>query len=167
MRLFQRSVLLCLLIALGTWLFFIGREHQVFLDNKTIEVEGKSFKALKLVRITVEGQPSIKLMPRDRDLIKIVGPSFKLRVEVMDEFGEEVEKTYDLTLNPGFAKDMMLCMPLLAAGRVDYILPPPTVQQSSEPDEAPSAASEGLPLLPLESPPAESLPDTPTPLTNP
>ena len=167
MRLFQRSVVLCLLIALGTWLFFIGREHQVFLDNKTIEVEGKSFKALKLVRIAVEGQPSIELMPRDRDLVKIVGPSFKLKVEVMDEFGEDVEKTYDLTLTPGFAKDMMLCMPLLAADRVDYILPPPTTQAASEPDEAPSATPEGLPLLPLESHPPESLPGVPAPLTNP
>ena len=148
MRALQRITALCLIAALSTWLFYIGREHQVFLDNKTIEVEGQSFRALKFVRITVEPNSAknaspIELMPRDRDLVKVVGPSFHLKVEVMDEFGEEVERVIEKDLTPGFSKDMMLSMPLLAADRDDYILPPPTGQAPPpEPETPPGGDSE-------------------------
>jgi hypothetical protein len=46
----------------------------------------------------------------------------------MDAFGEEVEKIIERELRPGFSKDMMLSLPLLAAEREDYILPPPALQ---------------------------------------
>ena len=49
MRFLQRALALILLVALGVWLFYVGREHQVLLDNKTIELEGKTFKALQEV----------------------------------------------------------------------------------------------------------------------
>ena len=43
----------------------------------------------------------------------------------------------------------MISIPLLAAGREDFILPPPTVQAPSE--EAPAAPSEeGLPAAGME-----------------
>ncbi|MDR3231347.1 MAG: hypothetical protein LBT65_07895 [Synergistaceae bacterium] len=157
MRRLLRSLLLALVIALATWLVYIGREHQVFLDNKTIEAGGQSFRALKFVKISVNGGEPIELMPRDRDLALVVGPAFKIRVEVMDEWGEEVEKTIDRKLTPGFSRDMMLSMPLLAAEREDWILPSPTAQQTAAaaneapPAELPSAATE--PLSPEGAPP--------------
>ncbi|GHT00284.1 hypothetical protein AGMMS50276_25670 [Synergistales bacterium] len=122
----ERVAALVVILIASVGLFYIGREHKVFLDNKTIEMEGQSFRALKFVRVSVAGKDPIELMPRDRDLLAVVGPSFKLKVEVMDEFGEDVEKTIERELKPGFDKDMMLSMPLLAADRDDYILPPPT-----------------------------------------
>jgi hypothetical protein len=154
MRSFKERVaalIVVLLVSVG--LFYIGREHKVFLDNKTIEVEGQSFRALKFVRVTVADNPSVELMPRDRDLSKVVGPSFKLKVEVLDEFGEEVEKTIEKELKPGFDKDMMLSMPLLAADRNDYILPAPTVQ--APPPESDAKPADEL-AIPLEAaPPTE------------
>ncbi|MDR1979822.1 MAG: hypothetical protein LBQ42_13885 [Synergistaceae bacterium] len=157
MRALQRSVVLCLILALSVGLFYIGREHQVFLDNKTIEVDGQSFRALKFVKITVRTQagdaPTIELMPRDRDLAKVTGPSFQIKVEVMDEFGEKVEKVIEKDLTPGFSKDLMLSMPLLAADRDDYILPPPAVQApSSERDTEPSEETLALPTEPVPDP---------------
>jgi hypothetical protein len=152
MRALQRIAALCLVAALGTWLFYIGREHQIFLDNKSIEAGGRNFRALPFVRATVE--PSsvpnahpIELMPRDRDLAKVVGPSFRLKVEVLDEFGEEVEKVIERELKPGFSKDMMLSMPLLAADREDYILPPPTARTSPPEPRQPAPSEEQEPVL--------------------
>ena len=125
MRFVQRLALLALLIALGVWLFYIGREHQVFLDNKTIERDGKTFKALAQVNVSVNGGDPIELFTRDRDLAKVVGPAFSLKVEVYDFVGDDPEKVIELEIRPGFDKDLMLSLPLLAAGREDFILPPP------------------------------------------
>jgi hypothetical protein len=150
MRALQRTVVLFLILVLAVFLFYIGREHQVFLDNKTIEIEGQSFRALKFVRVTVGGGSPVELMARDRDLAKTAGPSFKFKVEVLDEFGEEVEKVIEKVLTPGFSKDMMLSMPLLAADRDDYILPPPTAQ-APPPEAEPVPSTEDL-AIPIEIP---------------
>ena len=147
MRALQRTAAICLIVALSTLLFYTGRAHQIFLDNKTIEAEGQSFRALKFVRITVEpnfakNASPIELMPRERDLVKVKGPSFRIKVEVMDEFGEEVERVIEKDMYLGFTKDIMLSMPLLAEGRDDYILPPPTIAAPEGPD-----APEGQPPI--------------------
>jgi hypothetical protein len=140
MRALQRLIALCLILLFSTWLFYVGREHQVFLDNKTVEAGGESFRALAFVKASVAGKPPVELMPRDRDAAAAVGPRFTVRVEVMDEFGEEVEKVIEKELTPGFSRDMMLSLPLLAAGRDDFVLPPPTAGASvrDEPSEAPA-----------------------------
>jgi hypothetical protein len=128
-------------------IFYYGREHKVFIDNHTIEVQGSSFRALKLVRVAINNAEPIELTPRQRDLVKVAGPSFKFRVEVMDEFGENVEKTIERELNPGFEKDMMLSLPLLASERSDYILPPPVY---TPPTERETAAGDEESLFPKE-----------------
>ena len=71
----------------------------------------------------------MELLKRDRDVVKVVGPSFSLKVEVLDSMGGSVEQTLERTLTPGFGKDLMISIPLLAAGREDFILPPPTLNQ--------------------------------------
>ena len=142
MRALQRTVALCLVAVLSVLLFYYGREHQIFLDNRTIEVEGESFRALKFVNVTVNDSSPVELMPRDRDLVKAVGPSFSFKVEVMDDFGEEVEKVIEGKLRLGFAKDVMLSMPLMASDRDDYILAPPTIQMQSSEQEAPAGPVE-------------------------
>jgi hypothetical protein len=156
MRALQRIVALCLVLLLSAWLFWIGREHQVFLDNKTIEVGGggggENFRALAFARVSVAGKPSIELMPRDRDVAAAVGPRFTVRVEVMDEFGDEVQKVVEKEIAPGFAGDMMLSLPLLAAGRDDFVLPPPTAAsvpdaQSDPPAPEESESDAGVPIL--------------------
>ena len=148
MRTLQRIAALCVIAALSTWLFYTGREHQVFLDNRTIEVEGQSFRALQFVRITVD-DASVELMPRDRDLVKVKGPSYRLKVEVMDQFGEEVERVIEKDMTPGFSQNMMLSMPLLAADRNDYILPPPTVQAPPPESETPPVDGMEMETVPI------------------
>ncbi|MCR4817744.1 MAG: hypothetical protein K5841_02160 [Fretibacterium sp.] len=141
MRFFQRMVLLALLIALGTWLFYIGREHKIFLDNKSIERDGKNYRALEQVNVSVNGGEPIELLARDRDVAITVGPKFYLKVEVLDSMGGDVERVIEMPLEPGFDKDMMLSLPLLNAARGDFILPPPG--GAPAPDPEPEKASGG------------------------
>ena len=138
MRFFQRTVLLALLIALGTWLFYIGREHRVFLDNKSIERDGKNFRALEQVNVSINGGEPIELLARDRDVAVTVGPKFSLKVEFLDSMGGDVERVVEMTLEPGFDKDLMLSMPLLNAARGDFILPPPAAAAPKPEEPAPA-----------------------------
>ena len=125
MRTSLRIMVVCLIVILSVLVFYFGREHQVFIDNNTIEIEGSRFRALRSVRVTINNGQPIELMQRERDLVKVVGPTFKFKVEVMDNFGENVEKTIEGNLRPGFSKNLMLSLPLIASDRDDYILPPP------------------------------------------
>jgi hypothetical protein len=151
MRTLQRVVALCFIIAFSTFLFYVGREHQIFIDNKTIELENSSFRALKFIRVSVNDGTPIELMARDRDLMKVVGPSFRFKLEVLDEYGEEVENIIEKDLRLDFTKDIMLSMPIMAAGREDYILPPPTIQ-TSPPEQDPPTVEEQMPIMDANDP---------------
>ncbi|MBQ9419671.1 MAG: hypothetical protein IJU31_04760 [Synergistaceae bacterium] len=120
MRWFQRLVLLAALVALGIWLFYIGREHQIFLDNKT----SGEFKALEQVNVTINGGEPVELMTRERDLRKTVGPEFEIKAEVFNEDGEIIN-TITKTIKINFSKDIMINLPTFAAGEENFIVPAP------------------------------------------
>lgn len=164
MRILQRTIVLVLLVALGGVLFYVGREHRVFLDNKTIEVDGKTFKALEQVNVTIGRGEPIELLARDRDVVETVGPSFEVKVEILDSLGGDVERTLELTLTPGFGKDLLISLPLLAAGRDDFVLPSPALQPSA-PSEPSGTEKEAMSPTGVESdmPVPEALPEGPQP----
>ena len=120
MRWTQRLILLAALIALGGWLFYIGREHQIFLDNKTLN----DYSALEQVNVSLNGGEVVELMKRDRDMKKVVGPKFELKAEVFDENGEIIN-TITKTIEPKCSKDIMISLPALAGGAESFILPSP------------------------------------------
>ena len=129
MRWFQRLVVIAALIALGIWLFYIGREHQIFLDNKTLG----DFKALEQVNVSINGGEVSELMARERDVKKVVGPKFEIKAEIFDEDGE-ISKTItklieiDNLCKFQFSKDIMINLPALAADQEkteNFIVPAP------------------------------------------
>ena len=126
MRWVQRLIVLAALIALGIWLFYIGREHQVFLDNKTLG----EFKALEQVNVSVNNGEVSELMTRERDVRKVVGPKFEIKAEVFDEDGE-ISKTIvkeieiDNLCKFQFSRDIMINLPALAAEAENFIVPAP------------------------------------------
>ena len=120
MRWFQRLVLVAALIALGIWLFYIGREHQIFLDNKTFG----DFKALEQVNVSINNGETVELMPRERDMKKVVGSKFEIKAEVFDDKGE-ISNTITKTINLCFSKDIMINLPAFAGGAENFIVPSP------------------------------------------
>ncbi len=120
MRWFQRLVVLAGLIALGFWLFFIGREHQIYLDNRALG----EFKPLELVKVSINGGKVSELFPRERDVRKVVGRKFELKVEVPEIYKTPLVDTIYLD----FSKDIMINLPAfvsLDAGDRRYIIPAP------------------------------------------
>ena len=126
MRLVQRLIVLAALIALGIWLFYIGREHQIFLDNKTLG----DYKALEQVNVSVNGGEVSELMSRERDVKKVVGPKFEIKAEIFNDDGE-ISKTItkeikiDDLCKFNFSKDIMINLPALAAEAENFIVPAP------------------------------------------
>ena len=120
MRWYQRIIVLAGLIALGFWLFYVGREHQIFLDNKAVN----DYKPLEQVNVSINGGEAAELMARDRGMKKAVGPEFELKAEILDEKGEVVN-TITRTVKIGCSKDIMISLPMLAGGAEDFVLPSP------------------------------------------
>ncbi|MBQ7217249.1 MAG: hypothetical protein IJS39_14835 [Synergistaceae bacterium] len=120
MRWLQRIIVFAGLCALGFWMLYIGREHQIFLDNKTLG----EFKALEQVNVSINGQKPVELMTRERDVKKATGPTFVLRAEVFDEDGNLVN-SITRTIEPKFSKDIMINLPALIGGADNFILPAP------------------------------------------
>ncbi|MBR0278927.1 MAG: hypothetical protein IJQ75_02960, partial [Synergistaceae bacterium] len=120
MRWYQRIIVVGGLVALGFWLFYIGREHQIFLDNKAVN----DFKPLEQVNVSINGGEAAELMPRDRDVRKAVGPEFELKAEIFDDKGEIVN-TITRKVFVGCSKDIMISLPILAAGSEDFLMPSP------------------------------------------
>ncbi|MBQ6920130.1 MAG: hypothetical protein IJQ74_07345 [Synergistaceae bacterium] len=120
MRLYQRAIVLCGLVALGFWLFYIGREHRIYLDNKAMN----GCKPIEQVNISINGAEALEIMARERVLGKSVGPEFELKAEIVDENGE-VLKTITKTVKIGCSKDIMISLPVFAAQSGDFILPSP------------------------------------------
>ena len=120
MRWFQRLVVLAALIALGVWLFYIGREHQIFLDNKTLG----DFKTLEQVNVSINGGEISELMPRERDVRKVVGPEFEVKAEIFNENGEIINRIAK-KVKVNFSKDIMINLPAFAAGDENFIVPAP------------------------------------------
>ncbi|MBQ6972045.1 MAG: hypothetical protein IJP86_06780 [Synergistaceae bacterium] len=120
MRWYQRLIVVCGLAALGFWLFYIGREHQIFLDNKAVN----DYKPLEQVNVSINGGEAAELMPRDRDMRKTVGPEFEIKAEIFDDKGGIVN-TITRRVVVGCSKDIMISLPILAGGSEDFVMPSP------------------------------------------
>ena len=117
----ERLILLAALVLLGLWLFYIGREHQIFLDNRTFE----DYRALPQVNVSVNNGEVSELTARERDVKKIIGPKFTVKIETFNENGEistKLEREIKLCF---LSKDIMINLPSLAAGNENFILAAP------------------------------------------
>jgi hypothetical protein len=86
-----RAGLLVVLVLLGVYLFTSGRQHQMFVDNKTVELEGKAYEPAALVRVGFNGGEPLELASGDRDVTQVVGPSHTVKIEVLNESGDVVQ----------------------------------------------------------------------------
>lgn len=138
-RLVIRLILFSLLIVLAFLLYYFGKEHEIFLDNKTVDINGKTYEAVKYSRVTVNGDEkgSIELSAEDRDLVKVSGPKHTIKVEIVDEDTEKVIKTEERVFNFGRTSSLMISVPAIAEKAADVYLPLPGIPTDSPlPDPA-------------------------------
>lgn len=126
-RLVIRLVLLALLVVLCFLLYYYGKQHEILLDNKTAEIVGQTYEAAELVRITINGDASkpTVLNAKERTLVKVTGPRYTIKVEIVDKVADRVIKTEERVFNFGKTSSLMISIPAVAEKHRMYIFPCP------------------------------------------
>ena len=112
-----RTAAIALILVFSVFLFFIGKQHTVLVDNKTVTVNGVEVKALQLVEVQVNSLDSLELAARDRDKFDVTGQKHKVTVIYTDANWEEhtIVRTFKVPL----MQDMvMILLPALVANPV-------------------------------------------------
>ena len=115
-----RIVAVLLLVLIGFWLYDIGRAHTFLPENKTIEIDGREYKAYASIRFSINGGEEKELYPRDRVKVEAAGRSHRITVTGLSRGGEEISVTQRFRINHG--TDMyLLNLPALLEGEEGWI----------------------------------------------
>ena len=94
-----RIAAIVVLIVLGVIMSIIGRGHTIYLDNKTLEYEGQTYKAPYKVTVTVDGEQLTKLYDKERGSTTCLGQTFTVTLEIIEtKNGAEDVQTYKIPI---------------------------------------------------------------------
>ncbi len=137
-----RIATVAVLIAIAAVMMVIGRGHTIYIDNKTVEYGGQSYKSYDKVVVSVKGQDAIKLYPRERGMAVWSGQNFKMDLLITGEDGQETPYTVNNLSLPYNIDGIILNVPALMAGLpeeawLSEFIPTPTAEEEEEvePDE--------------------------------
>lgn len=96
-RLIIRIAAVLVLVVIGVIMSIIGRGHTIYLDNKTLEYEGKTYEAPYKVTVYVDGEQLTKLYEKERGSSTCMGQTFTVTLEIMEtKNGSEETQTYKI-----------------------------------------------------------------------
>jgi len=101
-RIIIRTALIAVLILIGIFLYTIGKEHKVFIDNKDIAVGEIVYSAEATYDVRIDNQEIGLLEKGDRNVVKVAGASHKIVIEEIKNkvlTGEKYEKRFKLKTN--------------------------------------------------------------------
>ncbi|WP_320129999.1 DUF6672 family protein [uncultured Sphaerochaeta sp.] len=113
-RFLVRGIALTVLLLFGILMYFVGRQHTILLDNKTITLEGQELKALPIVEVQVDRQEVLELAARDRDKVLATNQKHSITISYTDSAWNEISFTRKFKVPVG--EDMvMVSIPALVA----------------------------------------------------
>ena len=80
-----RIAAVVVLIVVGVIMSIIGRGHTIYLDNKTLEYDGQTYKAPYKVTITVGDEELTKLYDKERGSTTCLGQTFTVTLTIMEK----------------------------------------------------------------------------------
>lgn len=111
-----RAAALLIILAIAALMFVIGRGHTVYIDNKTMEYEGKTVDAFYKVRVNVRGEEVAKLSARDRGMTDVMGQKITMALEITDA-KDAAPRSEEITLSIPYGMDgIVVNLPALLAG---------------------------------------------------
>ena len=112
---FVRLAVVVVVILLAVFLYHYGKQHTVYVDNRTIEIDGVSYKALDWAEVSVDGRDSQEYSPRTRREETVIRQKHTIHVVYEDEdFNQfEVDAEFTVPLNE---TQVVLSLPALVAG---------------------------------------------------
>lgn len=135
----MRLIAIVVVLLFAVMLFFIGKQHTILLDNKTITVKGEELVALKMVEVQVNKLPPLEFYPRDRDKVDVTRQKHTITVSYTDAGWNEISITRKFKL-PLMEEMSIISIPALVANPdapqsvwlEKYELPTYAVQASPE-----------------------------------
>lgn len=103
-RLFFRLGAIALLVVIAACMMVIGRGHTVYVDNKSLDYNGETYKPYYRATVYVNGERISKLQPKERTSATNIGQSFSMTLELIKEKGQDAE-TVDISLKLPYSMD--------------------------------------------------------------
>jgi hypothetical protein len=116
-----RFALVVAIILLSVFLFIIGKQHTLLIDNKTITIGETEYTQYDIVNVYVDDGEKLETKKRKRKKAEVVGPNHKIVVEVLDNDKNVIQtEEYTFSLKTGDAK-MIINIPALLGGAAEWI----------------------------------------------
>ena len=112
---FVRLAVIVLIILLAVFLYHFGKQHTVYVDNRTIEIDGVSYRALEWAEVSVDGGESQEYSPRTRREATVQRQKHTIHVIYEDEDFNQFEIEQEFT-GPVNETQVVLSLPALVAG---------------------------------------------------
>ena len=106
-RLFFRLGAIALLVVIAACMMVIGRGHTVYVDNKSLDYNGETYKPYYRATVFVNGERISKLQPKERTSATNIGQSFSMTLELIKEKGQDAE-TVDISLKLPYSMDCII-----------------------------------------------------------
>ena len=103
-RLLFRLGAIALLVVIAACMMVIGRGHTVYVDNKSLDYNGETYKPYYRATVFVNGERISKLQPKERTSATNIGQSFSMTLELIKEKGQDTE-TVDISLKLPYNMD--------------------------------------------------------------
>ena len=136
-RLIFQLAAVVVLIAIAYAMTIVGRGHTVYLDNKKLEYNGKTYDTPYKVVVLVDGEQVAKLYDRERGSATCIGQKFTVTLEITEKKGgSETTETYKLTL-PHSIDSVIINLPAYMAGLpeeayLEEFIPAPSADLNDE-----------------------------------
>jgi len=113
-RIVAQLSLVAVMVVLGVILFVTGKEHRVFVENKSID----GYKAIKKVQYVVNGEKEVKVKKNKKKLSKVKGSTHQI-VVIYEDGGKthKIEKSFKLKV----MEEASISIPMLIGGSEDWI----------------------------------------------
>ena len=141
-RLLFQILAVVLLVAIGYTMTIIGRGHTIYLDSKTLEYDGQTYKPAYKTVVYVDGQQVAKLYDKERGMATWIGQNFEMTLEITQEKGgDETTETYQIKL-PYNMDGIVINIPGFLAGLdqdayISQFVPVATEETTTEDEELP------------------------------
>ena len=94
-----RIITVVFFVALAVLMYFLGRGHTVYIDNKKLEYNGETYDTPYKVCVYVNDERVAKLYDKERGMATWIGQNFEMTLEITQEKGgDETTETYQITL---------------------------------------------------------------------
>ncbi|MCL1876156.1 MAG: hypothetical protein FWF87_07880 [Synergistaceae bacterium] len=109
--LFQRMCVVLALIAIATFLFYIGKGHTLFIDTNALTVGDNELRSYASATVIVNGKKLNSSMGRaERSMVVVGGP--KHTIEIVDDADTDRRVTKKLTI-PTFMNKVIVSIPAI------------------------------------------------------